>query len=262
MKIRLFTFIALAGLLLSGTSCANSKKAKTENKDMTTENTTSPEGFLPDYSVDFMASGEDGNWKFAVKFDEEIAFVDKKNKINFHTTEVHTEVAAGANVINVWAENAVYAVQATIDIVDCGRNGKEVNIMVRKKHNKKEYDYEACGIYRGKPQLHDIWALESINGRDFSPELFPREHPHFEFDLAQQKMSGFAGCNQVGGNIRFEYKKIIFDPLISTRMYCQGASDIENEIMKVLNSQPTYDIKELRLYIESPEGSIILRKVD
>jgi heat shock protein HslJ len=75
-------------------------------------------------------------------------------------------------------------------------------------------------------------------------------------------MSGFAGCNQVYGNLSFEYKKMIIDQLSSTRMYCGDASDIENNILTILRDQPVYHLKGLILVLETTKGSITLKKVD
>lgn len=263
MKFRyITTSIVLTSLMMLSISCNNSKKAVEKEENPVSKEPSTPITHIPDYAVDFYAAAEDRSWKLSVKFDEEVVFTDIKNNISFSSNETKMQVAQGANVINVWGENAIYEVHVIIDVVECDKNKKIVNVMVRRRHDKKEFEYSGCGIYRGKPQIHDIWVLYELNGEKISPEKFPREFPHFEFDLAQQKMSGFAGCNHVNGNISFDYRTIKIEPLISTKMYCSETSNIENEILKILRNNPVYHIKDLHLYLETTEGSITLRKVD
>ncbi|PKR79988.1 hypothetical protein CW751_12240 [Brumimicrobium salinarum] len=75
-------------------------------------------------------------------------------------------------------------------------------------------------------------------------------------------MSGFAGCNQVNGNLHFSYNRIKISELVSTRMYCGDASDIENQILGLLRSEPFYRIDGLYLTLETTKGIIKLKKVD
>lgn len=263
MNLKFLTSIALSSIMIISVSCSNSQKAiDKNNSQVNTENNSEPLGYIPNHAVDFTATADDQSWQLSVTFDEELIFIDRTNNIQFSILELTKEVAQGANVVHLFGRNALYEVKVIIDVVECNKSGKEVNIMVRKLNGNKEFDYSGCGVYRGDPKIHDVWALHELNGEEINPKKFPREFPHFEFDLAQQKMSGFAGCNQVNGNIRFDYNKIIIEPLISTRMYCSETSDIENEILKILRNNPVYKIKDSDLYLEIPGGSIILRKVD
>jgi heat shock protein HslJ len=75
-------------------------------------------------------------------------------------------------------------------------------------------------------------------------------------------MSGFAGCNRVFGPISFSYNRIHIKPLASTKMYCEGTSSIENEIMTILEGNPIYNLKEGHLTLETQKGSLLLKKVD
>jgi len=260
--MRIITSFAIVTALLFSTSCGNSKKIKNNKEEEKVEESSTGISAYPNYSVDYLASSEDRSWYVSIEYEEQVIFYDKNEKIEFSALESTLEVAAGANIVVVHAENAVYKIQITIDVNECNKNGRKVDIVLNRFHDKKEFTYSGCGQYRGKPQLHDIWALVEVNGKKLSPDLFPHEFPHFEFDLAQQKMSGFAGCNQVNGSLHFGFRNMIIEPLISTRMYCSETSQIENEILNILRNKPTYHIKDLKLYIETPEGSIILKKVD
>jgi heat shock protein HslJ len=252
------TVLLLSFTLLSLGSCGNSKERENKSNDKVTSEVSHQ-----DISgVDFHAESKDDSWKLSITFDGKIVFTDTENDIQFMAEENELIVAQGADVVNVMAQNATHVIRVNIDIADCMRDGKQVNIMIRKIKVKDGLDYTGCGYYRGSPQLHDIWALHQINGKEISADQFPKELPHFEFNLVTKQMSGFAGCNQVNGALKFEYNKMIIEPLSSTKMYCGEASNHENEILNILKSRPIYSLNKLHLTLESTVGSITLKKVD
>lgn len=249
--------LVLTASLLSLGSCGNSKE-----RDIKIDTVTNEVIHQNISTVDFHANGSENSWQLSVTFDGKIVFTDSENKVSFISEENDIQVASGADIVNITAENETHVIRVNIDIADCEKSGKQVNIMLRKISEKNGADYTGCGFYRGKPQLHDIWALKSINGNEVSAEQFPKELPHFEFNLVTKKMSGFAGCNQVNGDLKFGYNKMIIEPLSSTRMYCGETSKLEEEILSILKSETTYDHRGLSLTIESIKGSIVLKKVD
>ncbi|PWH86925.1 META domain-containing protein [Brumimicrobium oceani] len=256
--MRKITTILLSLTLLSLWSCGNSKERETKsNEDLKTE--VSHQDIS---GVDFYAESKDNTWKLSITFDGKLVFTDTKNDIQFMAENNEKVVAQGADIVNITAESKTHVIRVNIDIAECMRNGRKVNIMIRKTNEKNGLDYEGCGYYRGTPQLHDIWAIHEINGRAIDAKQFPKELPHFEFNLVTKQMSGFAGCNQVNGNLNFEYNKMIIEPLSSTKMYCGETSTIENEILNILRSKPIYSYNKLILTLESTEGSITLKKVD
>ena len=175
--------------------------------------------------------------------------------------ELH--VAQGADVVGISAKNESHIVRLSIDIVDCGNGGRNVDLMLRKKDKKDGINYSGCGYYRGNPKLHNIWAVESINGEDLNPEKFPKDIPHFEINLETKHFGGFAGCNQVNGEMKFDYNKLTIAPLASTKMYCAEVSDIENEILGILRGGPVvYRIKGGKLILENTIGMLTLKNVD
>src|SRR5690554_720654 len=208
------TLMLLPFTLLSLGSCGNSKERKTKNN----ESVTTEVAHQDISSVDFHAESVEDSWKLSITFDGQIVFTDEKNEIQFLAKNSEKQVAQGADVVTISANNETHILLVNIDIADCLRDGKQVNIMVRKNNEKNGLDYTGCGYYRGTPQLHDIWALFMLNGVEVTADQFPKELPHFEFNLVTKQMSGFAGCNQVNGGLKFEYNKMIIEPLSSTKM--------------------------------------------
>lgn len=258
VMIRFTTFFTSALTLAVLLSCGNSKD------NMKNEGSSSNNAQIISRKMsDFYAVAADSSWILRVQFDGKLYFEDINRNTKFigDTEELH--VAQGADVVGISAKNDNYIIRLSIDIVDCGDGGKSVDILKRRKDDKDGNNYSGCGYYRGNPRLHDIWAVESINGEDLNPEKFPKDIPHFEFNLTDQKMSGFAGCNQVFGELHFEYQKVSFQPLGSTKMYCAEVSDTENKILKIMRDAPViYSLKGTKLILENRTGRLVLKKVD
>jgi heat shock protein HslJ len=258
-KVKYFVF---ASVLFSLMSCGNSKESQDEQVDATNSSNNSEMIDHPSENlVDFHASSED--WKLSIQFDGELTFTSKSNNINFKGEIERKSVAQGADVVSIYSSNGKEVLRVNIDIVDCKENGKRVDIMHRSDGDKNGSDFSGCGFYRGNPKLHDIWAVKQINGEELNPAKFPKDIPHFEINLQNKQFSGFAGCNEVNGMMRFEYGKMFIEPLSSTKMYCAELSDIENEILSVLRNAPIiYTLKGTNLFLETTKGSITLKKVD
>lgn len=250
-----FSWIFVISLLVS---CGNSKDKMNNNDQSSNEATL----FSKNLS-DFYAEAEDSSWILRVQFNGNLYFEDISKNTRFIGKVDELHVAQGADVVGISASNGSHIVRLSIDIVDCGGRGKNVDIMLRQKDKKEGDSYSGCGYYRGNPRLHDIWAVEAIDGNDLNAEKFPKDTPHFEINLETGKFSGFAGCNQVMGDIFFEYNKLSIQPLGSTKMYCADVSTIENRILNILRDAPViYSLKDNRLILENQTGMLTLKKVD
>ncbi len=212
---------------------------------------------------DFIAKGSDGSWSVFINYKEGIAFVDKNRGISILTENLTKNVTAGTNVVSISSQSKEYELKILIDVVDCESNeGKIINIMLRKNGTKNEIDYEGCGNYQGSQQLNDIWVVQELNGKKLDESIFSNGLPTLEFNLKEGKVGGNGGCNQINGGISFNYDQILFSKLATTRMYCNEASDIENEILSILRLNPSYKIDNLTLHLELPKKSITLKKID
>lgn len=255
-------YYLFATVLFSLTSCGSSKETKDEQADTTNNSTNSKMIEHPSKNlIDFYASSED--WKLSVQFDGKVTFTSKSKNISYKGDIEKKSVAQGADVVSIFSSNDNEVVRINIDIVSCEENGKSVNVMYRREKEKKGIDFSGCGFYRGNPRLHDIWAVKQINNKELNPAKFPKDIPHFEINLQNKQFSGFAGCNQVNGMLRFEYNKMYIDPLSSTKMYCAELSDIEDKILNILRDGPViYTLKGTTLILETRKGSITLKKID
>lgn len=109
--------------------------------------------------------------------------------------------------------------------------------------------------------LHDIWVLESINGKEADKTEYMKGLPMIEIKINEMRFSGHSGCNNINGKIQAESEKISFSNVAMTRMSCKGNS--EAEFIKALTDVNTYKIGKNRLIL-SKDGDILLvfKKVD
>lgn len=267
-------FILFIGLIFGIISCNNSKEIQINSSDSSSkdmeDNTIKKDidinknsGIPGKTVIDFYAHAADGEWNLSIRFGGDINFNSVANHIQFFAPTNKTIVANGANVVSLFAENEKYILKATIDIVNCTKEGRKVtSVMIREKDKKKGIDFSGCGYYMGNPDLQNVWIVEEINGKKLTANEFPQELPHFQFNLLNKKISGFAGCNQVHGNIEFAYRQMNITQLVSTRMYCGEASKIESQIISILNGNPFYHFDKELLIIETTEGSMKLKRVN
>lgn len=110
-------------------------------------------------------------------------------------------------------------------------------------------------------RLHDIWALEFINGEEFSKDEQNINHPVIEIYLKEERLHGNAGCNTINGKVEVDGNKIAFSNIITTEMACPGY--IEQRFLSAIQSVDGYKIEKLRLYLfEGEEERLVFRKID
>ena len=119
---------------------------------------------------------------------------------------------------------------------------------------------QGCGAYIMDYRLHDIWALESLNGQAITVSE-GLKRPYFEIDSRNASFMGSASCNQMRGSLFFEPGLLRFNDIRTTRKMCPGG--LEAEFLKSLQSTIHYKIGDGRLTLTNPNGAeLVFRKVD
>jgi heat shock protein HslJ len=109
-------------------------------------------------------------------------------------------------------------------------------------------------------RIHDIWALEFINGEEFIKGE-QETHPIIEVYPEKERIHGNAGCNTINGKVIVNENKIAFSEIITTEMACPG--DLEQRFLTALQNVDNYKIEKLRLYLyEGDNEKIVFRKID
>lgn len=100
------------------------------------------------------------------------------------------------------------------------------------------------------------WKLAEVNGTPVTtPENGREVHMVLDGKEGEKRVSGFAGCNGLGGDYTLDGDKIKFT-IITTKMFCDDRMDVENFLTDALNKADNYKIKDntLELY----QGSTFL----
>lgn len=115
-------------------------------------------------------------------------------------------------------------------------------------------------------QLHDIWALQKINGvalpKDYVSDL--TKQPILELFIADKRVVGNDGCNSFFGSIEsLDTEFIRFGKMGSTKMACPSM-ELPDTFTKALLNTTTYKREGLQLsfYDESHTEVLRFKKVD
>lgn len=123
-------------------------------------------------------------------------------------------------------------------------------------------EFTGCGRYLGDYRMHDLWALESMNGQAVAAAQFAQKKPYLELNLTRGEALGFGGCNGFGGSLTPERDGLRFGNLNGTMMACP-ALPFEQKFLKALAGQSfTYRLENRRLTLTNRFNTLAFRKFD
>lgn len=94
------------------------------------------------------------------------------------------------------------------------------------------------------------WTAVELNGK-------PVEG--LTLDYTTDKASGTGGCNRFNGPINIEDDAIQIGPLASTKMMCEGKSEIESQYFAALQAARSFTIDGGMLVLKDDGGKVILK---
>lgn len=110
-------------------------------------------------------------------------------------------------------------------------------------------------------QLHDIWALESIEGEHIIIDETVKNLPVLEIYLKKGRVHGNTSCNTINGKLNIDGNKISFHEIITTEMACPG--NLEQRFLFALNEVNNYKIEKMILYLfEGDTELLVFKKID
>lgn len=112
--------------------------------------------------------------------------------------------------------------------------------------------------------LHDIWALESLQGKKYQAQD-GLEHPSLELNLTEMRSYGTDGCNRFSGEIRSAgTEKLTFGILASTKKMCMANMETAKGFLQALQNTRSYELEQgkLSLLDEAANIVMVLKKVD
>ncbi|TDQ30183.1 META domain-containing protein [Tenacibaculum caenipelagi] len=260
----------LLGLCLVVSSCSNKKEKNNSKENTVTINALTQEkpSVKKQLITDayFKAQGVEPFWIVTIS--------DKIIKFKTPTDSIltpHTEpIYAQDNNVKMYSiHTELAAIKIEVIQMECinAMSGKSFPYSVTLKYKKgKDTEFttlEGCGQYITNYRLHDIWALEELNGTKVSKEDFGKELPYIEINAGENTFMGTSGCNRVTGELFSERNKIRFTNIISTEMLCAKGNEKEQEFTKALASIISYTIGNNRLTFSNPDKTLLVfKKVD
>lgn len=263
---KLFLLVSVAILSFS---CKTTVKPLTQPKEdnpasMNTNNADEYDG-----STFFKATGNEPFWglkigKETIRFTSMIEGLEE-----ISAPYVDPIRAMDANVKLYRFTTKTGSMSITIQQMDCtdtmsgDKSPYNVKIEITNNSDASVKKIEGCGRYITDYRLHDIWVLEQLNGKKVAIADFKRELPRIEIYSAENRFSGFGGCNQINGGIFYENDVLRFTNVASTLMACGGNNNKEDEFLQALQSTTTYTVANNRLSLSNPSGLLLVfKKVD
>ncbi|MEO9257507.1 MAG: copper resistance protein NlpE N-terminal domain-containing protein [Crocinitomicaceae bacterium] len=235
---------------------------------LTKGNPTSNTG-MPILTSIFRGTGTEPFWNIEMKKNGELYFSClKEENQNFKFDTSRTKPLKDGFGIIYQANSADATIMAILTKGTCSDGMSEteytykVEVHFKKTADKAETIYNGCGFYMADYRLHDIWALESIDGKPIDKAALKMGVPTMEIDLVKNHVSGFAGCNQYGGDIKLGQSVITFSSVYSTKMACDNL-DVENQFLQAISEKTmSFILEKGFLTLKSGNSSVVLKKVD
>ncbi len=103
-----------------------------------------------------------------------------------------------------------------------------------------------------------VWQLTEILV-DPVPLQVPDSLP-ISVKFVEGRLEGHGGCNGFGGNYKADGNKLAVSGIVRTEMFCEGASEWEEQFLQRLEKSHTYKIDGERLEILSGDmGGLVFR---
>lgn len=106
-------------------------------------------------------------------------------------------------------------------------------------------------------QLNTTWELQLINDL---PVTLENKLPYLEFQLDDNRFTGFGGCNRINGTVQQDAHTLKFGMIIATKMACPDM-EIESQFLKLLNNRTwNYEIEGSNLILIDGNERLIFSK--
>jgi len=215
--------------------------------------------------IGFRATGNEPFWSLEIDFNKMIHFkalAQKEYDLKFPVPD--PVYPPDVDAVSYRAQTEAGTLHVTIFRKDCQdtMSGEQfdhsVKVSVGTGDDSNLTDFEGCGTYLGDYRLNDIWALETINQE--KPGI--SKVPNIEFNLKEQRVSGFGGCNRITGPITINEENIEIGNLVATKMACPNM-EMENQFLKAMTGKSfKFELGNNQLILSSEETELLFRKVD
>ena len=138
----------------------------------------------------------------------------------------------------------------------------KVSVSVKTGTQKEYENFQGCGRFQGDIRLHDIWALQEMDGQSMRTLNLPAGTPSLELQMRVNRMFGYGGCNEFSGTFTFNNNQLTFEALEITEKGCP-ATPFETRYTSALSGNTfSYKFEDRGLVLNSDDHQLIYKKVD
>ncbi len=98
----------------------------------------------------------------------------------------------------------------------------------------------------------NAWQLTRIEGKEINTTK-----AYIEFNEKDARFGGNTGCNRMSGSFTKTDSSIKFSQIISTKIFCQDTSEVENAFTRNLEEAARFEIKNGKLYLFADETAVL-----
>lgn len=237
--------------------------------DMYLLTNTEPENFSmkvekENKAIGFKATGNEPFWNIEIDFTNKKMKFKSMEGISIITPLPKLVKPQDIDAVSYRAQTESGTLQVMIIRDECtdSMSGKKSGYKVRvnvQMGNGDMKTYKGCGDYKGDYRLHDLWVLESLNGKQMDSKT---KAPNLEFNLVENKLYGFGGCNRINGDIEMTNDSIKIGNAISTMMACPNL-DTEKMFLDAISEKELYfSFSEGKLTLKNSTDTLVFKKID
>ncbi|MBA4252195.1 MAG: hypothetical protein C0425_11745 [Chlorobiaceae bacterium] len=213
--------------------------------------------------VDFIARGTEPFWGLDLDFKNSAVWIladDMKEVVFNNPKKIRNK---SKDTLRFVAKNSKEKIKIEITRKACSDNMSDLVYTHSVKVTIGEKVYNGCGYYLYDTRLHDIWVLQNFKGKEIDKNIFAGELPRIEPKPLEEKFVGFAGCNNMFGNVFFKGNSISFNSIASTKMYCELTNKFEQEFLSMLQKKMKYKIENNKLtFSRKGKPVMVFKKID
>ncbi|SFP95254.1 META domain-containing protein [Hymenobacter arizonensis] len=218
--------------------------------------------------VEFVAMGSEPFWSLELTNQEALRFRTVASGDSLVVPLPTASQAQDANVLRYRALTPAGELTVTIAQRPCpnAMSGEvlpyTVTVQARTAAEPASREFAGCGRYLGDYRLHDLWALEFIDGQAVTAAQFAQRKPYLELNLTREEVLGFSGCNDFSGSLSPERAGLRFGTMRGTMLACPALA-FEQKFRAALSGQAfTYRLENRRLTLENRVNTLVFRKFD
>lgn len=269
VKVDIMKHFSVIFIFISFALGCNDKKSVKKTDDFATDSVRAEapikKSIFKGQQPYFFATGTEPFWSIAI-FEEEIVVKTPTDSVS--TPHDQPTKVAGSNKTqyNIFTESVELHIdiqkQECMNAMSGAKSPYTVSIEFKYNAHAEFNKMSGCGHYNTDYRLHDIWLLETLNGRKVIQDDFNDELPTMEINATENTFRGYAGCNRMNGALIYEMDLLRFTDIRTTKMMCETTNK-ESEFLQALQNSTTYSIENNRLILSNPTGiQTVFKKID